>query len=121
MYVGFADNTCEVVTLCISMLLLAGKYLGGAYPSGPDGTIKGWTAVTGSFRLPPEGVDINSVTVSVYVRPQLVGRPTPTGIACVSAPLYTCLDHCVQRNQLNGVLVAATLTTSLLCTLRCRQ
>jgi hypothetical protein len=54
--------------------------LGGNFPHGPSGPNVDWTTVGGSFVL-PANADSKSVTISVYVRPAMVGMPTPTGVA----------------------------------------
>lgn len=57
-----------------------GKYYGGTWPKGPDGTTDGWQNVSGAFTLPADAKP-GSFVLGVYVRATDPGDPVPTGEA----------------------------------------
>ena len=59
---------------------LDGKYYGGTWPTGPDGTTDGWQNVTGAFTMPTDAKP-GSFVLAVYVRASTPGDPVPTGDA----------------------------------------
>ena len=57
-----------------------GRYYGGTWPKGPDGTTAGWLNVTGAFTMPADAKP-GSFVLAVYVRATTPGDPVPTGDA----------------------------------------
>ena len=62
-----------------SWLHVNGKYYGGTWPMGLDGSTN-WTTVSGSFKLPSDAKP-DSFVLAVYVRATKPGDPVPTGEA----------------------------------------